>query len=118
VQRGAQVYQRLREVSKGNTVVKAYESHSKVKKLLSKFLASDAALGTRLVVSTAGRLLRMLSSGEMESARLQYVVLDLSPDAKQRTLLDMKEVREDVVKLHTQLLAPLLNSAQLKIAFM
>lgn len=49
------MYQRLREVSKGNTVVKAYESHSKVKKLLSKFLASDAALGTRLVVSTAGR---------------------------------------------------------------
>lgn len=54
-QRGGQVYQLLKEASKGNAVVKAYESHSKVKKLLSKFLASDAALGTRIVIATAGR---------------------------------------------------------------
>jgi hypothetical protein len=54
-QRGAQVHKLLKEASKGNTVVKAYESHSKVKKLLSKFLASDAALGTRIIIATAGR---------------------------------------------------------------
>ena len=45
----------MKDLSKGNTIVKAYESHSKVKKLLSKFLASDAALRTRVVVATAGR---------------------------------------------------------------
>lgn len=59
MQRGAQVLLRLKEMTaltKGNSVVKAYESHSKVKKLLSKFLASDAALHTRVVVATAGRL--------------------------------------------------------------
>jgi hypothetical protein len=37
---------------------------------------------------------------------------------RQRTLLDMKEVREDLMKLHTQILSPLLNSAQMKIVFM
>lgn len=54
----------------------------------------------------------------MDSKRLQVLVIDLAPDAKQRSLMDMKEVREDVIKLHTQLLAPLLASSQLKIAFM
>ena len=54
----------------------------------------------------------------MDCERLQYVVLDLAADAKQRTLLDMREVREDVMKLHTQLFSPLLNSGQLKIAFL
>ena len=52
------MFVRLKEsgaLNKGNHVVKAYESHSKVKKLLSKFLASDAALHTRVVVATAGR---------------------------------------------------------------
>lgn len=117
-QRGGQVYQRLKEASQGNTIVKAYESHSKIKKLLSQFLKSDAALRTRIVVATAGRLLRLLSGGEMESERLELVVLDLAPDEKMRTLLDMKEVREDVVKLHTTLLAPHLRSHQLKIVLM
>ena len=64
------------------------------------------------------RLLRLLSGGEMDSRRLQMLIVDLAPDTKQRTLMDMKEVREDVIKLHTQLLAPLLASEQLKIAFM
>jgi len=64
------------------------------------------------------RLLRLLSGGEMDCERLQYVVLDLAADGKQRTLLDMKEVREDVMKLHTQLFSPLLHSGQLKIAFL
>ena len=54
----------------------------------------------------------------MSHERLQYVVLDLAADAKQRTLLDMKEVREDVVNLHTQLFSPLLNAGTLKIALM
>jgi len=54
----------------------------------------------------------------MDCRRLQMLIVDLAPDAKQRTLMDMKEVREDVIKLHTQLLAPLLASEQLKIAFM
>ena len=64
------------------------------------------------------RLLRLLSGGEMSHERLQYVVLDLAADAKQRSLLDMKEVREDVVNLHTQLFSPLLNAGTLKIALM
>ena len=54
-QRGRQVYESLKQIHKGNTVVKAFDSHSKVKKLLSQFLASDAARGTRIVVATAGR---------------------------------------------------------------
>jgi predicted CoA-binding protein len=54
-QRGREVYDSLKEIGEGNTVVKAFESHSKVKKLLSKFLASRACIGTRIVVATAGR---------------------------------------------------------------
>lgn len=70
-----------------------------------------------VVCVSCGRLLRLLSGGELEGKRLQYMVMDLASDTKQRTLLDMKEVREDVMKLHTQILSPLLSSAQLKIAF-
>lgn len=90
--------------------------------LLRVVIALRICFGTALLTgwgaSPPARLLRLLSGGEMECQQLQLLILDLAPDAKQRTLLDMKEVREDVVNLHTQLMAPLLASGQLRIGFM
>jgi len=116
-ERGARVWEALATLNKQNPVVKAFGNHQKVKKLLDKFLESPKAAQSRIIVGTAGRLSKLFQAGSLLPDRISLFVVDMNPDSKGRTLLDIKECKNDVMSLLFTLLLPRLLDESLKIAF-
>jgi hypothetical protein len=52
---------------------------------------------------------KLFEFGEVSEERLRLCIMDVSPDEKMRTLLEMKETREDLFGLHLLTLVPLLT---------
>lgn len=47
-------------------------------------------------IGTPARLSKLVDCGALDTAKLQYLILDLTLDAKKKTLVDIKETSDEL----------------------
>eukprot|EP00887_Chlorella_sp_A99_P006643 scaffold3.g6643.t1 len=97
--------------NKACKVAKLFAKHIKLgehEEMLRKTAVACAA-------GTPNRLLRLADRGALQLDRLSYVLLDLTLDVKQRSILDLPETKGDWWALYSKHLAPRLEAGQARL---
>eukprot|EP00884_Botryococcus_braunii_P006637 jgi/Botrbrau1/15975/Bobra.0375s0002.1 len=95
-------------------IAKLFAKHFKVEEQKAYLAAHPLVMG----VGTPNRIHRLTDLGALSLDRLQVLVLDLRPDVKQRTLLDIKETRDDWWQFFRQHLHVLLAGSKTRLALL
>ncbi|KAM7446900.1 cms1 ribosomal small subunit [Porites harrisoni] len=101
---------------KGNCkTVKLFAKHMKMSEQES-FLESHVV---HFGIGTPSRILKLLQNGALKTLRLKYVILDWTwRDQKLRRMIDIPEVRGEVINLLKDFVFPLAKASKLKIGLL
>lgn len=90
---------------------KLYAKHFKQKEQEAWLQAHAVSVAS----GTPHRLAALAGAGALSTARLQWVVVDVGMDVKQRTLLDQPETARDFWALYEKVFKSLMEARQLKL---
>lgn len=99
------------DLNRGCRFMKLFAKHIKVEEQVDLLKNSVVCVGA----GTPNRVLKLIDSGALKLDKLKYVLLDVQLDAKQRTILDIHEVRADWWMLYNKYLKQLVLDGGLKI---
>ncbi|XP_078372540.1 protein CMSS1-like [Oculina patagonica] len=92
--------------------VKLFAKHMKMSEQ-EEFLESHVV---HFGIGTPSRILKLLKSDSLKTSRLKYVILDWTwRDQKLRRMIDISEVREELISLLKDFIFPLAKASKLKI---
>lgn len=98
---------------KGNCkTVKLFAKHMKISKQ-EQFLESHVV---HFGIGTPSRIFKLIQTGSLKTSRMKYVILDWTwRDKKLRRMIDIPEVRGELINLLKDFIFPLAKASKLKI---
>jgi len=99
-----------------------FKGYCKTVKLFAKHIKvseQELTLESQVVhfgIGTPSRILKLLQNGSLKTSRLKYVILDWTwRDQKLRRMIDIPEVRGELINLLKEYIFPLAKASKLKI---
>lgn len=90
--RAVEMIRELADFHRACRIAKLFSKHFKVQEQLDYLSSHAVCVG----IGTPARLSKLVDCGALDTAKLQYLILDLTLDAKKKTLVDIKETSDEL----------------------